>query len=145
MANVGMVPDPFKLDSETSLTYELKMASWAWLYRVAGCRVIGLEVKLEGPEGGIVDLAGVGPRNTFYIIEVKSSKSDFSRDNHTMVDHSDLRGLEDRVSGRTNLAKETLRQAMDYAKQISPESWRDVPAFKQALLDYRRVSGKEES
>ncbi|GIS94446.1 MAG: hypothetical protein CM1200mP22_16830 [Dehalococcoidia bacterium] len=34
---------------------------------------------------------------------------------------------------------------MDYAKQISPESWRDVPAFKQALLDYRRVSGKEES
>ena len=145
MADVGMASEPFKLGSETSLTYDLKMASWAWLYREAGCRVIGLEVKLEGPEGRIVDLAGVGPRNTFYIIEVKSSKSDFSRDNHTMVDHSDLRGLEDRVSGRTNLAKETLRQAMDYAKQISPESWRYVPAFKQALLDYRRVSGKEES
>ena len=145
MAEVGLASEPFKLGSETSLTYDLKMASWAWLYREAGCRVIGLEVKLEGPEGRIVDLAGVGPRNTFYIIEVKSSKSDCSRDNHTMVDHSDLRGLEDRVSGRTNLAKETLRQAMDYAKQISPESWRDVPAFKQALLDYRRVSGKEES
>ena len=108
MANVGMVPDPFKLDSETSLTYELKMASWAWLYRVAGCRVIGLEVKLEGPEGRIVDLAGVGPRNTFYIIEVKSCKSDFSRDDHTIVDRSDLRGLEGRVSGRTDLAKENL-------------------------------------
>ena len=145
MAEVGLASEPFKLGSETSLTYDLKMASWAWLYREAGCRVIGLEVKLEGPEGRIVDLAGVGPRNTFYIIEVKYSKSDFSRDNHTMVDHSDLRGLEDRVSGRTNLAKETLRQAMDYAKQISPESGRDVPAFKQALLDYRRVSGKEES
>ena len=34
---------------------------------------------------------------------------------------------------------------MDYAKVTSPEAWREVPAFKQALADYRRVSGKEEA
>ena len=44
MAEVGLASEPFKLGSETSLTYDLKMASWAWLYREAGCRVIGLEV-----------------------------------------------------------------------------------------------------
>ena len=58
----------FKRRNETRLTYDLKMAAWEWLYREAGCRVIGLEVKLEGPGGRIVDLAAVGPQNTFYIV-----------------------------------------------------------------------------
>ena len=139
------LPGPFKRGNETGLTYELKMAAWEWLYREAGCRVIGLEVKLEGPGGRIVDLAAVGPQNTFYIIEVKSSRSDFSRDDHTADDLTMLQGREVTVSGRTGLAKETLRQAADYAKAASPEGWREVPAFKQALADYRRVSGKEEA
>jgi len=47
---------PFKRGNETALTYDLKMVAWEWLYREAGCRVIGLEVKLEGPGGRIVDL-----------------------------------------------------------------------------------------
>lgn len=145
MVDLGTAPGPFKRGNETSLTYDLKMAAWEWLYREAGCRVIGLEVKLEGPGGRIVDLAAVGPQNTFYIIEVKSSKSDFSRDDHTAGDFSALQGRESRITGRTDLAKETLRQAVNYAKQSSPEAWREVPAFKQALADYRRVSGKEEA
>ncbi|MEE3168195.1 MAG: hypothetical protein VX654_11860, partial [Chloroflexota bacterium] len=135
---------PFKRGNETGLTYDLKMAAWEWLYREAGCRVIGLEVKLEGPGGRIVDLAAVGPQNTFYIIEVKSNRSDFSRDDHTGDDLTELQDRERNVMERTDLAKETLRQALGFAKETSPDFWRDVPAFKQALSDYQRVSGKEE-
>ena len=134
----------FKRRNETRLTYDLKMAAWEWLYREAGCRVIGLEVKLEGPGGRIVDLAAVGPRNRFYIVEVKSSRSDFSRDDHTAGDLSELEGQERTVTNRTNLAKETLCQAVYYAKKISPGAWREVAAFKQAIADYRRVAAKEE-
>ena len=134
----------FKRRNETGLTYDLKMAAWEWLYCEAGCRVIGLEVKLEGPGGRIVDLAAVGPQNTFYIVEVKSSRSDFSRDDHTAGDLSELEGRERTVTNRTNLAKETLCQAMYYAKEISPAAWREVAAFKQAMVDYRRVAAEEE-
>ncbi|MEC8911710.1 MAG: hypothetical protein VYC44_12050, partial [Chloroflexota bacterium] len=134
----------FKRRNETRLTYDLKMAAWEWLYREAGCRVIGLEVKLEGPGGRIVDLAAVGPRNRFYIVEVKSSRSDFSRDDHTAGDLSELEGQERTVTNRTNLAKETLCQAVYYAKKISPGAWREVATFKQAMADYRRVAAKEE-
>ena len=136
---------PFKRGNETGLTYDLKMAAWEWLYREAGCRVIGLEVKLEGPGGRIVDLAAVGPQNTFYIIEVKSNRSDFSRDDHTGDDLTELQDRERNVMERTDLAKETLRQALGFAKETSPDFWRDVPAFKQALSDYQRVSSKEEA
>ena len=136
---------PFKRGNETGLTYDLEMAAWEWLYHEAGCRFIGLEVKLEGPGGRIVDLAVVGPQNTFYIVEVKSNKSDFSRDDHTAGDLSELQGKGNTVAGRTELAKETLRQAVDYAKETHPEAWRKVPAFKQALADYRRVAEKEDA
>ncbi len=145
MVDLVEAPGPFKRGNETGLTYDLKMAAWEWLYREAVCRVIGLEVKLEGPGGRIVDLAAVGPQNTLYIIEVKSSRSDFSRDDHTSGDFTELQDRESTVMGRTDLAKETLRQAMDYAKETNPDAWREVPAFKQALADYRRVSGKEEA
>ena len=145
MVELAEASGPFKRGNETGLTYDLKMAAWEWLYREAGCRVIGLEVKLEGPGGRIVDLAAVGPKNTFYIVEVKSSKSDSSRDDHTAGDFSELQGRESTVAGRTELAKETLRQAVDYAMGTSPDTWREVPAFKQALADYRRVAGKEEA
>ncbi len=145
MVDLAAASGPFKRGNETGLTYDLKMAAWEWLYREAGCRVIGLEVKLEGPGGRIVDLAAVGPQNTLYIVEVKSSRSDFSRDDHTAGDFSELQGREGTVMGRTDLAKETLRQAAAYAKETSPDAWREVPAFKQALADYRRVSGKEDA
>ena len=121
------------------------MAAWEWLYREAGCSVIGLEVKLEGPFGRIVDIAAVGPRNDFYVIEVKSSRSDFLKDDHTVHDLAALRDQERAFIGRIGLAKDTLWQAMYYAKGISPDSWREVPAFKQALTDYRRLTEKEDS
>ena len=133
----------FKRRNETKLTYDLKMAAWEWLYREAGCRVIGLEVKLEGPGGRIVDLAAVGQKNTFYIVEVKSSRSDFSRDDNTAEDLIDLQIRQRTFTARTYLAKETLRQAVCYAKETSPDTWREVQAFKQALADYRRVAGNE--
>jgi len=145
MVELAEASGPFKRGNETGLTYDLKMAAWEWLYREAGCRVIGLEVKLEGPGGRIVDLAAVGPQNTFYLVEVKSSRSDFSRDDHTSGDFTELQNRESTVTGRTDLAKETLLQAVNYAKETSPEAWREVPAFKQALADYRRVAGKEEA
>ena len=53
---------PFKRGNETGLTYDLERAAWEWLYHEAGCRFIGLEVKLEGPGGRIVDLAVVVQR-----------------------------------------------------------------------------------
>ena len=139
------IPNPFKRKNETQLTYDLKMTAWEWLYREAGCRVIGLEVKLQGPFGRIVDIAAVGPQNKFYIVEVKSSRSDFSKDDHTSDDFSEFCGRERAFTGRTELAKETLIQSLYYAKKTRPDSWREVPAFKQALADYRRLTGKEEA
>ena len=75
---------------------------------------------------------------------MKSSRSDFSRDDHTAEDLSELESRERTVTNRTNLAKETLCQAVYYAKKISPGAWREVAAFKQAIAAYRRVAAKEE-
>ena len=133
----------FKRKNETQLTYDLKMAAWEWRYRESGCRVIGIEVKLEGPFGRIVDLAAIGPQNIFYIVEVKSSRSDFAKDDHTAGDFSELQSRERAFTGRTRLAKDTLRQAVCYAKETRPDSWREVHAFKQALTDFRRLEEKE--
>ncbi len=69
--------------SETDLTYQLKWAAHKWLYGQAGCRVIGFEVRLEGPAGRIADVVGVDSKNRVYLIEVKASKSDLRKDNHT--------------------------------------------------------------
>ena len=77
MADVAVASGPFKRGNETALTYDLKMAAREWLYREADCRVIVLEVKLDGPGGLTVDVAALVPENTFYIIEVKSSRLDF--------------------------------------------------------------------
>ena len=145
MTESEKVPGSFKRGNETQLTYDLKMAAWEWLYREAGCRVIGLEVRLEGPFGRIVDIAAVGPSNVFYIVEVKSTRSDFSKDNHTPGDLSELRRQEIAFVGRTSMAKETLRQAIHYAKQTRPDSWREVPAVKQAMIDYTRSTEKEQA
>ncbi len=76
---------------------------------------------------------------------MKSSRSDFYKDDHTVGDLAELRSRESAFTGRMGLAKETLRQAMYYAKETSPDSWREVPAFKQASADYRRLKGKEDS
>ena len=134
---------PFKRDSETQETYRLKWAAWEWLYTAAQCRCIGMEVRLEGPSGRVVDLAAVGPGNQVFVIEVKSSRSDFSRDNHTPEDLDLLRARGRVVAARTKLARDTLAQAADYARREHAEEWREVFTYRQALADYRRVIQKE--
>ena len=80
-------PSPIlKSAGETDLTYQLKWAAWHWLYSVAGCRAIGMEVRLEGPFGRVADLVGIGKNNIVYIVEVKSSRGDLKRDDRSETD-----------------------------------------------------------
>lgn len=94
----------YKLGSESELTYRLKWEAWEWLYREARCRCIGQEVRLQGPWGSVVDVVGVGPGNAIYVVEVKVSRSDFARDNHTDADIARLRGRVDSLARRVELA-----------------------------------------
>ena len=94
----------FRLGSESPLTYRLKWAAWEWLYTAARCRAIGFEVRLQGPWGSIVDVAGIGPDNAIYAVEVKSSRADFARDNHTSADLARLRRRFDALARRIALA-----------------------------------------
>jgi len=136
---------PFQRLSDTPLAYRLKWAAWEWLYTIGECRCIGMEVKLEGPGGRIVDLVGVGPENTVYILEVKTSRADFSRDNHTPDDLVGLRAKAPVVAGRTELARQTLAQATRYAQGVQPEGWQSVLVYRKALADYERLTREEKS
>ena len=97
-------PARFKLGSESDLAYALKWEAWEWLYSEARCRCIGLEVRLQGPWGKVIDLVGVGPGNTIYVVEVKASRADFARDNHTEADIDRLRSRQDALHRRIELA-----------------------------------------
>jgi hypothetical protein len=114
----------FKLGSESELTYRLKWEAWEWLYCVAGCRCIGLEVRLQGPWDSIVDVVGVGPANAIYVVEVKVSRSDFSRDNHTEADIARLRKRADSLARRIDLA--------------------DAPAYRTSAGDLERLVREQE-
>ena len=94
----------FKLGSESELAYQLKWEAWEWLYVVAGCRCIGLEVRLQGPWGAVVDVVGIGPGNVIYVVEVKASRADFARDNHTEADIARLHRRQDALRRRIELA-----------------------------------------
>lgn len=131
---------PFKGGGETLLTHRLKWAAWEWLYNVGQCRSIGMEVRLEGPWGRVVDLVGVGPKNTIYVVEVKSSLADFARDNHTPEDLAALQAQAQVFARRTALAQETLDQCRVYAQEIRPEDWEEVHAYRQALSDCQRLA-----
>ncbi len=133
----------FKRGNETQLTYSLKWAAWEWLYSVAQCRCIGFEVKLEGPSGRIVDLAGVGPDNAIYVVEVKASRADFTRDNHRPEDLVALKERNEPLLRRGRLARQTLAQATKYAQQARPEGWEAEPAYQLALADYERLRREE--
>lgn len=98
-------PGRFKLRSESELAYRLKWEAWEWLYHEARCRCIGLEVRLQGPWGSVVDVVGVGPGNTMYVVEVKASRADFARDNHTEADIDRLRKRQDALDRRIQLAR----------------------------------------
>jgi hypothetical protein len=135
----------FKRGNESKLTYALKWAAWEWLYTFAGCRSIGFEVKLEGPGGRIVDLAAVGPGNTIYIVEVKASRADFARDNHTFDDLEALKELNEPLLRRGRLARRTLTQATRYAQEARSEGWEDELSYRLALADYQRLRKEEKT
>ena len=143
VAYAGPTGGPFKPNNESALTYRLKWLAWEWLYLAAQCRCIGMEVRLEGPGGRVVDLVGVGPENAIYVVEVKSTRADFARDNHTAQDLAALKAQGRAVAARTDLARDTLVQAAAFAQKKQPDGWRDVCAYRNALADYRRVKGKE--
>lgn len=135
----------FKRGNESKLTYSLKWAAWEWLYTFAGCRSIGFEVRLEGPGGRIVDLAAVGPGNTIYIVEVKASRADFSRDNHTHDDLEALRELNEPLLRRGRLARRTLTQATRYAQETRANDWERELSYQLALADYQRLRKEEQT
>ena len=91
------------------------------------------------PAGRVVDLAAVGPGNTVYVVEVKASRSDFARDNHTRKDLAALKAQNGGYTARMQLAKETLVQAASFARSQQPQGWREVPAYRNALALYRRM------
>ena len=135
----------FKRNNETEQTYRLKWSAWEWLFRVAGCRSIGMEVRLEGPGGRVVDLVGVGPHNIIYVVEVKSSRADFSRDDNTEEDLAALRAKGRIAADRLEFAHDILDQAAAYAHRVQPELWRQVFAYRQALKDLRRLTRQEKA
>lgn len=128
-----------KRGNESVLTYRLKWAAWEWLYRVAGCRTIGFEVRLEGPFGRIADVVGMGPRNRVYLIEVKSSRSDKSRDDRTQTDLRRLAQHLPVVEESVRFSAGVLEAAAAYAQADAGEAWRGEEAFAQALDDHSRA------
>ena len=134
-----MLEQTFKRGNETQQTYQLKWAAWEWLYTVAQCRCVGFEVRLEGPGGRVVDLVGVGPNNTVYIVEVKASRSDFKRDDHTPRELKDLGAPGEVVAQKLRLAEQILVQTTEYAKSVNPQDWEMAPAYRAALADCQRL------
>ena len=135
----------FKRGNESKLTYSLKWAAWEWLYTFGGCRSIGFEVKLEGPGGRVVDLAAVGPGNLIYIVEVKASRADFARDNHTSTDLDTLKELNEPLLRRGRLARRTLTQATQYAQAARADDWESELSYQLALADYQRLRREEQT
>ena len=60
---------------------------------------------MQGPWGSVVDVVGVGPENTIYVVEVKVSRADFARDNHTEDDIARMRKRADSLARRIELAR----------------------------------------
>lgn len=118
---------PFRRNNETDLTYQLKWSAWEWLYNHAGCRSIAFEVSLEGPGGRIADVVGLGKDRQLYVIEVKSSRADFRRDNHDADD-------EDRLFQR----EQALHRMSDVAHDIVDQS----PGDHQAMMDVALLEKK---
>jgi hypothetical protein len=103
--------DDFKNGNETELTYALKWAAWKWLWEIAECRVIGFEVRLEGPFGRIADVVGLGPENRVFLIEVKSSRADLSRDDNNERTQKKLIEKSRSIDAAAKLTKAVLAEA----------------------------------
>ncbi len=126
---------------ETDLTYQLKWAAWRWLYSVAECRAIGMEVRLEGPFGRVVDLVGVGKNNIVYIVEVKSSRSDLKRDDKSETDRKRAEAQISALKDAANLTATVLDDARRHAVETAEEGadWRENPAYVSARRDREAI------
>ncbi len=133
----------FKRGNESVLTYRLKWAAWEWLYRKVECRAIGFEVRLEGPFGRIADVVGVGPGNIVYLIEVKSSRSDKARDDNSSADLEKLKKSGPTVEESVKLTAGILEAAAARVRDDGGEPWHRDPAYRQALAEHGRASGRE--
>ena len=134
-----------KRASESELTYRLKWAAWQWLHEQAGCRAIAFEVRLEGPGGRITDVAGLGPGNRVYIVEVKSSRSDAARDDNTARDAQRLARRTPSLDEAVTLTAGILEAAANLAKTRQGDRWRSDPAYMQAEAGRRGALGKRET
>jgi hypothetical protein len=130
----------FKNGNETELTYALKWAAWKWLWEVAQCRVIGYEVRLEGPFGRIADVVGLGPENRVFLIEVKSSRADLSRDDNNERTKQKLLQKANSLDEAAALTRNVLAEAKVHAAKS--ESAR---ALAVAESDAAKIASKTAS
>ncbi len=107
-----------KRRNETDATYALKWAAWRWLRDEAGCKAIAFEVRLEGPRGRIADVVGVGPQNRVYVVEVKSSRCDASRDDNTKRRAAKLARQRSAKDDAVELTAGILESAARYAPSV---------------------------
>lgn len=130
-----------KSAGETALTYQLKWAAWRWLYRVAGCRAIGMEVRLEGPFGRVVDLVGVGKNNIVYIVEVKSSRGDLKRDDKSETDRKRAAAQLTTLQDAANLTATVLDNARQHAVASAEggADWREDPVYTSVRRDHEDI------
>lgn len=135
----------FKRGNESLLTYRLKWAAWEWLHSAERCRAIGFEVKLEGPFGRIADVVGVGPENRVFLVEVKSSRGDLSRDDHTERDRRRLEARVPRVEEAIRLTAGVLEAAAGHARVARADDFRTDPGYRQALSEHARVVRRSEA
>ena len=136
---------PFHRSNDTLTTYRLKWAAWEWLYREAGCRAIGFEVRLEGPGGRVVDVVGVGPLHRVYAVEVKASRGDKARDDHDSDDRERLAAGAPVMAGAVELTGGILEAAAEYARSSGVETLEAHPAYRQALVDHDRRLKKRDN
>ena len=135
--------DNFKNGNETGMTYALKWAAWKWLWEVAECRVIGFEVRLEGPFGRIADVVGLGPGNRVFLIEVKSSKADLRRDDNN---ERTRRKLLEKSESLVVAAELTQRVLANATVNLDPdESLAGVRTLEMARRDVEVIENKSVS
>ena len=133
-----------KSASETDFTYQLKWAAWRWLYSIAECRAIGMEVRLEGPFGRVVDLVGVGKNNMVYIVEVKSSRGDMKRDDKSESDRKRATAQLTALQDAANLTATVLNDARQHAVETARSGidWRENLTYVSARRDHEDIEGR---
>jgi hypothetical protein len=135
--------DNFKNGNETALTYSLKWAAWKWLWEVAECRLVGFEVRLEGPFGRIADVVGLGPENRVFLIEVKSSRSDLRRDDNNDRTQEKLRQKAKSLDEAERLTRTVLSNAR--VARAGADTTSQSRAVAMARSDVQVISKKSES